>query len=187
MIRSHLFIGHVRASTTGETMRVNCHPFTHGRISFCHNGQVPHFEEVRREIEADLPDALYRARRGTTDSEAIFLTLLANGIENDPEAALGKTIEKLGQGSEPVKLTLVWSDGRKLFGYRYASKGNAPTLYASGSLNHGGRALASEPLDSLTTEWTAVPENMVYTIEPVICVETERPHHPKECGSPFPV
>ncbi len=164
MIRSPLFIGHVRASTTGETMRVNCHPFTNGPVSFCHNGQVPGFDGMRRRIEAALPDELYKAKRGTTDSELIFLTLLSNGLVQDPSTALSRTIAALGEPHEPIKLTLVWSDGRDLFGYRYASKGPAPTLYVSGPLRHGGRAFASEPLDSLTTDWTMVPERQVCTL-----------------------
>jgi len=173
MIRSHLFIGHVRASTTGETMRVNCHPFGHGPISFCHNGQVPHYARIQRRLEADLPDDLYRARRGTTDSEMIFLTLLANGLESDPEKAIEETIAALGTGPEAVKLTFVWSDGAKLYGYRYASFGRAPTLYLSGALAHGGQAFASEPLDSLTTDWTMLPEGEVVAIR---AVETGKRH-----------
>lgn len=31
MVRSRLFIAHVRASTVGETTRQNCHPFSYGR------------------------------------------------------------------------------------------------------------------------------------------------------------
>ena len=39
-VQSHLFLAHVRASTGTATSRNNCHPFTHGRWSFMHNGQV---------------------------------------------------------------------------------------------------------------------------------------------------
>ncbi len=56
MVRSRLFLAHVRASTVGETSRQNCHPFTFGKWSFCHNGQVPHFPAIRRRLEAALPD-----------------------------------------------------------------------------------------------------------------------------------
>ena len=37
-ISSTLFLAHVRASTTGETSRANCHPFSVGRWSFM---QIP--------------------------------------------------------------------------------------------------------------------------------------------------
>jgi len=159
MVHSHLFIGHVRASTIGETSRQNCHPFVHGRWSFCHNGQIPHFPQVRRRIEATLPDELFAARRGGTDSEALFLTLLANGLDHNPCGALTKTIADFGDGLAPVKITVVFSDGKTLYGFRYASKGTPPTLYLSGSLDNGGHAFASEPLDGLSDRWSLVPPN----------------------------
>lgn len=157
MVRSRLFIGHVRASTVGETSRQNCHPFAHGSWSFCHNGQVPHFAQIRRRIEAALPDDLFEARRGTTDSEALFLTLLANGLDVDPKRALAQTIADFGDGPAPVKITATFSDGQTLYGFRYASKGEPPTLYLSETLDNGGRAFASEPLDGLSDRWSLVP------------------------------
>ena len=159
MVRSPLFIGHVRASTTGETSRANCHPFTAGRWSFCHNGQVPHFARIRRRLEAALPDALYAQRHGSTDSELVFLTLLAQGLEDDPLAAIRATLDAIGPaGPEgPVKLTCVLSDGIQLFAFRHASDGSCPTLYLSGPMGGGGRALASEPLCGNADRWTALP------------------------------
>ncbi|HCP80726.1 MAG TPA: class II glutamine amidotransferase [Octadecabacter sp.] len=159
MVRSRLFIAHVRASTVGETSRQNCHPFSYGRWSFCHNGQVPHFPAIRRRLEAALPDHLYAARGGSTDSEMIFLTLLANGLADDPDAAMAATLAQIGDGQDPVKLTCVFSDGQALYGYRYASKGEAPTLYASDTLDNGGLAFASEPLDG--GNWDAVAQDKI--------------------------
>ncbi len=161
MVRSRLFIAHVRASTMGETSRSNCHPFTHGRWSFCHNGQIPHFKTIRRRLEAALPDDLFDARRGSTDSEMIFLTLLKNGLDQDPAGAVQRTLDQVGsaQGEGPVKITCVFSDGETLYAFRYGSNGVAPTLYASGLLDNGGRALASEPLCGHGGKWTALPVN----------------------------
>lgn len=161
MVKSHLFIAHIRASTMGETSRANCHPFTHGRWSFCHNGQVPHFPQVRRAMESALPDDLYAAIRGSTDSETVFMTLLAQGLDDDPAAAMAATVAIIARdvGDTPVKLTCVFSDGDALYGFRYASSGAAPTLYVSGVLDNGGRALASEPLCGQAAKWTTLPEN----------------------------
>lgn len=164
MVRSRLFIGHVRASTYGKTTRANCHPFTHKRWSFCHNGQIPHFASVRRKIEAKLPDALYDAKGGTTDSEVLFLALLANGLDRDPKAALMQTITDFGTGLAPVKITAVFSDGASLYGFRYASKGRPPSLYVSGTLDNGGRAFASEPLDGISSRWTALAPNELHVL-----------------------
>ncbi len=166
MVRSSHFIGHIRASTVGETSRANCHPFTFGKWSFCHNGQVPHYPQIRRRLEAALPDPLYSHRRGTTDSEMIFLTLLANGLETDPEHALRATLSAIGPAGEdgPIKLTIVFSDGETLFAFRHASDGCCPTLYVSGPLDHGGLALASEPLCGHPDRWTPVPADTLCRI-----------------------
>lgn len=168
MVRSPLFIAHVRASTMGETSRVNCHPFSHGRWSFCHNGQIPHFPAIRRQMETALPDDLYAARRGTTDSEMIFLTLLANGLNNDPAEAMRKTVAAITAQDvmSPVKMTCVLSDGESLYGFRYGSDGIAPTLYVSGTLDNGGRAIASEPLTGMATGWDAIEQHTLCRLGP---------------------
>jgi predicted glutamine amidotransferase len=166
MVRSPHFIAHIRASTVGETSRVNCHPFTHGRWSFCHNGQIPHFRDIRRRMLAALPDDLFDLRRGTTDSEVIFLTLLANGLADDPAGALAAMLDQIGPvpSGAPVKITCAFSDGETLYGFRHASSGVAPTLYVSGVLDNGGRALASEPLCGVADRWTPLPENTLCAV-----------------------
>lgn len=168
MVKSHHFIAHIRASTMGETSRTNCHPFSHGKWSFCHNGQVPHYPAIRRQLEAALPDDLYEARRGTTDSEMIFLTLLANGLDDDPARAMAAMLRAIGPATDagPIRLTCVFSDGEQLYAYRYASDGQCPTLYVSGALDNGGIALASEPLCGTTSQWTEVPVNQLFVVSP---------------------
>jgi glutamine amidotransferase len=167
MVRSGLFLAHVRASTDGATSRANCHPFTQGRWSFCHNGQVPHFASIRRKLEAALPDALYAQRRGTTDSEVVFLTLLAQGLDDDPATALARTLALIApdKGAAPLRLTIVFSDGTRLFGFRHATDGTCPSLYLSGPLDAGGRAMASEPLCCQTTHWTALAPDKLYCLD----------------------
>ncbi|EBA12061.1 class II glutamine amidotransferase [Roseobacter sp. CCS2] len=166
MVRSRLFIAHVRASTMGETSRANCHPFKFGRWSFCHNGQIPHFKTIRRRMLAALPDHLFEAMQGTTDSEMIFLTMLANGLDDDPESAMRATLDQIGPAGDagPIKLTCVFSDGRALYAFRHASTGQAPSLYASGVLDNGGRSIASEPLCGTAARWTQIPQNALCTL-----------------------
>ena len=69
-VRSQLFFAHVRASTGTATTRANCHPFASGRHMFMHNGQVGGYTRIRRRIEELIPDALYGARLGTSDTES---------------------------------------------------------------------------------------------------------------------
>ena len=87
-VKSPLFFAHVRASTGTATSRNNCHPFTHGRWSFMHNGQVGGYDAMRRDADMLIPDALYPQRKGATDSEALFLVALAEGLEHDPCGAM---------------------------------------------------------------------------------------------------
>ena len=100
--------------------------------------------------------------------ELIFLTLLANGLETDPHAAMQATLAAIGTGGQgPVKLTCVLADGDRLYGFRHASAGAAPTLYASVNLPGGGQALASEPLCGNPANWVALPEDRIVAIDQV--------------------
>ncbi|MEP3275660.1 MAG: class II glutamine amidotransferase [Stappiaceae bacterium] len=162
MVHSPLFLAHIRASTVGETSRANCHPFAHKNWSFMHNGQIPQFSRIRRGLEASLPDSLYELRRGTTDSELLFLLLLANGLETTPRAAcetvLSMILAAQSASKRPNRVTCVFSDGDTLFGFRYSCDNRSPTLYTSGLLDNQGRAIASEPLDGDHKNWTPVSE-----------------------------
>lgn len=170
VIRSPLFLAHMRAGTTGGTSRTNCHPFVHGRWSFAHNGQIAGFADIRRALEAALPDALYARRQGTTDSELLFLTMVAHGLDDAPLDAVAATIaavEALQDGPAANRMTCLLSDGGRIVGFRHSGDGHAPTLYVSrGRLDHGGRALASEPLDGVAANWIAVEEGGVVTLTP---------------------
>lgn len=166
-ITSPLFLAHVRASTEGETARANCHPFTYGNWSFMHNGQTGSFTALRRSLEASLPDDLYARRRGSTDSELLFLLLLSAGLDTNPEQACRSVISQLNEtamrvGVRPFfRQTCVFSDGKSLYCFRYASDNRYPTLYVSRDLAGGGLIVASEPLDGKTTEWAEIKPNQL--------------------------
>ena len=153
-VKSGLFLAHVRASTGTATSRNNCHPFTHGRWSFMHNGQIGGFEHFRRDADMLVPDALYPFRKGATDSEALFLVALAEGLDQDPRGALERATAKFealsrAKGRGPhMRLTAAFSDGVRIYGVRYASDEFAPTLYHRWSETRGGRAVVSEPLET---------------------------------------
>jgi glutamine amidotransferase len=168
MVHASLFLAHVRASTDGETSRVNCHPFVHENWSFMHNGQIPDFSRIRRRLEATLPDDLYAARRGTTDSEMLFLLLLANGLKTSPKTACETVISLIrstqGTLDKPNRLTCVFSDGQTLYGFRHSCDKHSPTLYVSGALDNQGRAIVSEPLDGNQENWSSIPEDAFATL-----------------------
>ena len=162
MVRSKLFLAHVRASTVGETSRTNCHPFRYGKWTFMHNGQIGDFARIRRQLEEKLPDELYAARQGTTDSELFFLTLLANGLNEDPLRAVNASILQISKIqvtlSQPNRITCALSDGEFVYAFRYSSDGKSPSLYFGKELDSGGSVLASEPLDVTKNRWRALGE-----------------------------
>lgn len=167
-IRSPMFVAHVRSATSGEVSTANCHPFTDGRHLFMHNGQIGGYPTLRRAVDAMIPDALYARRRGTSDSEAIFLASLGNGLDEDPVGALGTTLAAIEaqaarQGvAEPLRFAAVHADGDSLWAYRWSSDGQPPTLYWRQAGD--GVVVASEPCDEGSEAWSAVPPDSVMTI-----------------------
>jgi predicted glutamine amidotransferase len=112
-VQSGLFLAHVRASTGTATSRNNCHPFTHGIWSFMHNGQVGGYDSFRRDADMMIPDALYAARKGATDSEALFLVAIAEGLERAAARFIRLAREK---GAAPhLWMTAALSDGKNLY------------------------------------------------------------------------
>ena len=90
---------------------------------------------------------MYAARRGSTDSELLFLLMLANGLDTSPKTASETAISLIrsaqGEIGQPNRMTCVFSDGRSLFSFRYSSDRKSPTLYLSDTLDNQGRAVAS--------------------------------------------
>ena len=178
-VKSGLFLAHVRASTGTATSRNNCHPFTYGRWSFMHNGQVGGYDSFRRAAEMLIPDSLYPHRKGATDSEALFLTAIAEGLEAEPKCALERAAARLEalsreRGAAPhMRLTAAFSDGVRLYAVRYATDDEAPSLWHRWSDTRRGRAVVSEPLETGQQDWEEIPpgsfcifEGKSVTVEP---------------------
>lgn len=170
-VRSRLFMAHVRASTGTATSRNNCHPFAVGRWSFMHNGQVGGYERFRRDADMLIPDTLYPHRMGATDSEALFLVALAEGLDTDPAGALARAAGRFlalshTRGCTPhMRMTAALSDGHRLFALRFATDAFAPTLYHRWSDARGGRAVVSEPFETGTCDWQEVPSGSLCIFE----------------------
>ncbi|MEZ4439195.1 MAG: class II glutamine amidotransferase [Polyangiaceae bacterium] len=141
---SGCILAHVRAATPGLGVSpFNCHPFLAGRLAFMHNGHVSQFGELKRSLMAELPDPLWQAVRGTTDSEVLFALTqhhLASRAEGPPElrfrGALEDTLATLERVSaargigEPHQLNLCLTDGEALVVTRHATGDEAPnSLY----------------------------------------------------------
>jgi len=192
-IRSPLFFAHVRASTGTATSRSNCHPFRHGRWLFMHNGRIGGFDRIRRDLEMCIDPALYAARLGTTDSEALFYLLLTRGLDADPLGATRKAVAEVlalmaaAGTQEPFRLTAAASDGRRTVAIRYSSDAASPSLFHGrpqlGGLDKGRGEppimILSEPLDADGETWTQVPEAHAVLVEDgAIAVHAFTPDRP---------
>jgi glutamine amidotransferase len=175
-LRSHLFFAHVRAATTGALARHNCHPFSHGRHLFMHNGQIGGWDALRRTLEAWLPDDLYAARRGATDSEWLFLMVVARLRDGLPEAEAVVSVlhdtECLMHDRgvvQPLRFAAVLADGERVHAFRLASDGKPPSLYLRRCA--AGTLIASEPLcdGGGDGHWQPVPAGAVVTLEGGTC------------------
>ncbi len=157
-VRSGLFFAHVRAATGTATTRANCHPFVRGRFMFMHNGQVGGWSKVRRAMESLIPDELYVERAGTTDSEALFLRILALIEAGEaPLAAMQTTLSEAralmrrAGVKEALRFAAALTDGRDLYAVRFASDDKPPSLYLCE--REDSIIVASEPVDEARECW----------------------------------
>lgn len=134
-IRTPCFFAHIRAAPPGSLVsEANCHPFAYGGYLWMHNGTIEGFEGIKRRLRQSLPDDLYHAIEGTTDSEhafAVFLNFLGekagNTNVNDLRDAM---IETIGQIEEwyrharidcPSIYNFAVTDGQNIVTVRYVS------------------------------------------------------------------
>lgn len=134
-VKSACLFAHVRAASPGmRVCEANCHPFQHGRYLWMHNGTIQGFWQIRRRLRSSLPDCLYNAIEGTTDSEhafAVFLNLLGDAENqhsaNEMGEALVKTIAQLEhwtaktESKAPSYYNVAVTDGRTVAAIRYVS------------------------------------------------------------------
>jgi predicted glutamine amidotransferase len=166
-VRSSLFFAHVRAATGTGIARQNCHPFHYGPYLFMHNGQVGGYGQLRRAMEARLPDHLYAQRRGATDSELLFLLIVQRLELGEPApAAIGQVLREtlammqvLGI-DQPLRFAAALADGRQVHAVRFSSDKLAPTLYLR-QRRSGGLVIASEPLNDDQQDWEPVAPGTV--------------------------
>jgi glutamine amidotransferase len=177
-IDSRLFLAHVRATSLATVQETNCHPFRHGRWLFVHNGEIAYAEKTRRDLLFEVDPALFGEILGTTDSELMFYLALSLGLEKDPLGALARMVglvERIGRKhgvEQSMWMTIGLSDGDSIWAVRYASDGDAPTLYHSrdvddlialnpkieSALGEDARMVVSEPIGTLTEAWTEIPQ-----------------------------
>jgi glutamine amidotransferase len=175
----------VRATSQATIQETNCHPFRHGRWLFVHNGEILEIETIRRDLLFRIEPRLFPEVQGTTDSEVMFFLALTFGLESDPLGAVQRMagfVEEVAHKhgvKDPLWMTLGFSDGKKLYAVRYASDGDAPTLYHSRAMEDlyrlnpalrdrfsaDARAIVSEPPGDVAAAWTEIPQSTAVIVE----------------------
>jgi glutamine amidotransferase len=178
-VSSGLVFAHVRASTGSPVQQSNCHPFRFGKWLWMHNGQIAGFRDVKRDLMMAIDPALFGSIEGSTDTEAFFFLALTLGLEQDPPAAVARAVGLIEEAcankgiEEAVRMSLAASDGGTIWGFRYATVGEPPSLFYSTrvdtlresypeiplfqTLSDESRMVVSEPLGDLVGAWNEVP------------------------------
>lgn len=168
-IKARIFLAHVRASTGTATTYNNCHPFCYENWSFMHNGQMGGYDKLRKTVDHMVPEEFYPSRRGATDSEAMFLLALHQGLATRPIEAMEETVamfEEMARQANALpymRFATCWSDGKRLFAARYASDHLAPSVFYRKCEN--GYMIVSEPLDDVSGNWQSLESQSVLVIE----------------------
>lgn len=201
-LESPLLLAHVRATSHATVQETNCHPFRYQHWLFVHNGEIFGIEKFRKRLVERITDELFPFIMGTTDSEVMFYLALSMGLQSDPEGALSRMagfVEETGRAhgvEESLWMTLGVSDGDTLYAVRYASDGNAPTLFYSrdiedvyrsnpelkGKFSPETRLIVSEPSGKARDLWMPVPQGSLLRIRGS---ELDiRPFSPTPAGAP---
>lgn len=182
-VKSHTFMAHIRATTTGDIQRTNCHPFSYQNWLFQHNGHVSNFPKLRRQLQLKIAPKLYPHLQGTTDSETFFLLALTYGLQENPKAAMQKMVAEVLQTLKQIdkqgvlNLSCAISDGNKLYTVRYSHNEAPMTQFVSTDAScleefddskpqipSGSTIVVSEPLDHVSDKWTTIDSNTFTTI-----------------------
>jgi len=151
-IQSSCFLVHIRAATNGAVSIENTHPFHYKENLMMHNGGIPHFDKIKRDLIKLLDNEAFDWIEGQSDSQyilALFMTYLrkikSNEIATDKEMVscfkqTFKSIENLKQKygiEEPSLYNIVLSDGNRLMATRYSTnpEKETRTLYYTEKLS----------------------------------------------------
>jgi len=180
-IHAPLFLAHIRASTGTAVQQTNCHPFRYGKWLWVHNGLVRDFPRLKRELALAVDESLFASIEGSTDSELLFYLALTFGLQEDPPAAVERTVgfvEEVGRShgtGHPIQMTIGTTDGNSVWAFRYSSERKSRSLYYSTDVrtvrklhpererlqevSDETRIIVSEPLGDLPGVWNEVPES----------------------------
>lgn len=171
---SELWLASVRSASPGNPVNhANTQPFVDNEFLFDHNGLIDDFHiRVRPRLVADLDPVYLAAINGNTESEYLFAALRQLLNENPDMPVEGALIELMRRieywvGDGRALLTIVVSDGERLYAVRHACGDDCPTLYytTDDDTFPNGQLIASEPLTE-SGVWQSVPEHQILILDP---------------------
>ncbi|WP_455234381.1 ergothioneine biosynthesis protein EgtC [Thiogranum longum] len=171
---SDLWIASVRSATDGNPVNhANTQPFADGEFLFDHNGLVDQFHShVRPKIIEYLNPQYLPSILGNTESEYLFAVLrqlLSDDPELPMEAALAELmclVEEWADGCRSL-LTMVVSDGERIYAVRHAFGDSCPSLYytTDDEAFPNAQLIASERLTE-SSYWQSVPDHKILILDP---------------------
>ena len=198
---SKTILAHVRAASPGlPVVETNCHPFVFEHYSFMHNGYIPNFGKIKRELQGLLSTTAYDMILGTTDSEHLFALCLSELGEKRDNPSISdlcqamiwaiKQVDFLLKKHKieiPAQLNMVLSNGEQSIVSRYASDGEANSLFwhdgaqytcidgrcvmQEADLSQQAIIVSSEPL-STDIGWEEVPNLHILGIDKTVSFHT---------------
>lgn len=200
--RTRCLLAHVRAASPGlPVTQLNCHPFSHGPLSFMHNGGVGGFQRIKQRLVSALKEETFLEIAGSTDTEHLFAFVKEAWAADAGSPALQRLENALRQGVERVEamraaleapppslLNLVLCDGQRAVVSRYVSDERMPanSLYVQSGRRYtceGGICRMIEPeagsgavivaSEPLSSDpgWQKVPENHLVRIDEDLRIE----------------
>jgi predicted glutamine amidotransferase len=185
VVRGGTALLHMRQASAGPVTLENAHPFTLGRWSFAHNGNLVNFSEHRAQLESMISPELRPRLAGQTDSERCFLLfvtklreLMAGDQERPREVAvaLARTMQSVSQLTDEPKarsaMNFIATDGKQVVAARRDRPLYVSAEDASGPLGRLPRRgerlksfkISSQPLTSDGT-WHRVPNDSVIAVD----------------------
>jgi len=159
-----LVLGHLRKASLGLVSIENTQPYTSGSYIFCHNGTLRDFEKLV------LGPKYSAQRKGTTDSEIVFLFLLQTiEAKGDFTAGFMEGVAHL-RAMNYTALNILMSNGRTLIALREGNDKNEDvkkhglcdsyyTLLQGKDAGGVPKIICSQPLDLPGIVWEEIPNH----------------------------
>ncbi|MGH8906648.1 MAG: hypothetical protein ACRD0K_09050 [Egibacteraceae bacterium] len=170
-LRAEVQLATVRSASPGIPHgTVFTHPFVYADMAGTHNGWIAKFRDlVARPLLQRLPDHLFAAFDGMSDSLAIFLLAVAE-YERDPagglagalRGALAAVADECGRAGVSAMLNVALADasGIAVAKTGYCEPNNSLYILRDGTRWPGASVVASEPLDD-DPGWSPVPDRHI--------------------------